>query len=60
MGEGRGGNIAGQNGLDERGGGESCRQIYSTRGGVVGLLEGEGESSTHSDFKLHQIIACDD
>ena len=40
--EGRGGNIAGHNGLDERGGGESCMQIFSTRGGVVGLLEGEG------------------
>ena len=29
MGEGRGGNIAGHNGLDERGGGESCMQIFS-------------------------------
>ena len=45
MGEGRGGNIAGHNGLDERGGGESCMQIFSTRGGVVGPPEGEGESS---------------
>ena len=29
MGERRGGNIAGHNGLDERGGGESCMQIFS-------------------------------
>jgi len=28
MGEGRGGNIAGHNGLDERGEGESCMQIF--------------------------------
>ena len=30
MGERRGGNIAGHNGLDERGGGESCMQIKLT------------------------------
>ena len=29
MGERRGGNIARHNGLDERGGGESCMQIFS-------------------------------
>ena len=29
MGERRGGNIAGHNGLDERGGGDSCMQIFS-------------------------------
>ena len=56
-GEGRGGNIAGHNGLDERGGGESCMQIFSTRGGVVGPPEGEGESgrhivSTHGEEKI--------
>ena len=53
MGEGWGGNITGHNGLNERGGGESCMQIFSTWGGVVGLLEGEGESSRRSDFKVH-------
>ena len=47
MGEGRGGNIAGHNRLDERGGGESCMQIFSTRGGVVGPPKGEGESGRH-------------
>ena len=36
-----------------RGGGESCMQIFSTRGGVVGLPEGEGESSRRSDYKVH-------
>ena len=35
------------------GGGESCMQIFSTRGGVVGLPEGEGESSRRSYFKVH-------
>ena len=50
MGEGRGGNIAGHNGLDEHGGGESCMQIFSTQGGVVGPLEGEGESNRHIVF----------
>ena len=29
------------------GGGESCMQIFSTRGGVVGPPEGEGEFSSH-------------
>ena len=29
------------------GGGESCMQIVSTRGGVVGPPEGEGESGRH-------------
>ena len=31
-GEGRGGNIAGHNGLEERGGGESCMQIFFPHG----------------------------
>ena len=35
------------------GGGESCMQIFSTRGGVVGLPEGEGESSRRLDFKVN-------
>ena len=35
------------------GGGESCMQIFSTRGGVVGLPEGEGKSSKRSDYKVH-------
>ena len=60
MGVGRGGNIAGHNGLDKRagrGGGESSMQIFSTRGGVVRPPEGEGESgrhivSTHGDGKI--------
>ena len=39
------------------GGGESCMHIFSTRGGVVGPLEGEGESgrhivSTHGEEKI--------
>ena len=39
------------------GGGESCMQIFSTRGGVVGPSEGEGESgrhivSTHGEEKI--------
>ena len=39
------------------GGGESCMQIFSTRGGVVGPPEGEGESgrhivSTHGEEKI--------
>ena len=29
------------------GGGESCMQIFSTRGGVVGPPEGEGEFGRH-------------
>ena len=39
------------------GGGESCMQIFYTRGGVVGPPEGEGESgrhivSTHGEEKI--------
>ena len=39
------------------GGGESCMQKFSTRGGVVGLPEGEGEFgrhivSTHGEEKI--------
>ena len=43
MGEGRGGNIAGHNGLDERGGRRVMHADFFTRGGVVGPPEGEGE-----------------
>ena len=32
------------------GGGESCMQIFSTRGGVVGAPEGQGEASRHIVF----------
>ena len=32
------------------GGGEARMQIFSTRGGVVGLPEGEGESSRQTVF----------
>ena len=44
------------------GGGESCMQIFSTRGGVVGPLEGEGESgrhivSTHGEEKIWRRTA---
>ena len=31
-------------------GGESCMHIFSTRGGVMGLPEGAGESSRHIVF----------
>ena len=39
------------------GGGESCMQMFSTRGGVVGPPEGEGEFgrhivSTHGEEKI--------
>ena len=39
------------------GGGESCMQIFSTRGGVVGPPEGEAESGryivfTHGEEKI--------
>ena len=41
------------------GGGESCMQIFSTRGGVVGPPKGEGESgrhivSTHGEEKIRR------
>ena len=56
-GGGKGWNIAGHNGLDERGGRRACMQIFSTRDGVVGPLEGEGEFgrhivSTHGEEKI--------
>ena len=43
MGARRGGNIAGHNGLDERGGRRVMHADFFTRGGVVGPPEGEGE-----------------
>ena len=57
MGEGRGGNIAVTTDWTSVGGGESCMQIFSTRGGVVGPPEGEGEFgrhivSTHGEEKI--------
>ena len=56
-GEGRGGNIAGHNGLDERGGRRVMHADFFTRGGVVGPPEGEGEFgrhivSTHGEEKI--------
>ena len=50
MGEGRGGNIVVTTDWTSEVGGESCMQIFSTRGGVVGPPEGEGESSRHIVF----------
>ena len=47
MGERRGGNIAGHNGLDERGGRRVMNADFFTRGGVVGPPEGEGEFGRH-------------
>ena len=35
------------------GGGESCMQIFSTQGGVVGPPEGEGESGRHIIVSTH-------
>ena len=55
--ERRGGNIAGHNGLDERGGRRVMHADFFTRGGVVGPPEGEGEFgrhivSTHGEEKI--------
>ena len=57
MGERRGGNIVGHNGLDERGGRRVMHADFFTRGGVVGPPEGEGEFgrhivSTHGEEKI--------
>ena len=43
----KGGNIAGHNGLDERGGRRVMHADIFTRGGVVGPPEGEGEFGRH-------------
>ena len=57
MGEGRGGNIAGHNGLVERGGRRVMHTDFFTRRGLVGPPEGEGEFgrhivSTHGEEKI--------
>ena len=56
-GEGRGGNIAGHNGLEERRGRRVMHADFFTRGGVVGPREEEGEFgrhivSTHEEEKI--------